>query len=71
MNLCLTPPQPSPTRGEGERRGADQHAVGEIDDVPIEQADAAQGDGLGDGPEAANARAIKPPLLQKDKCEDA
>jgi hypothetical protein len=41
---------------------ADRHAVGETDDVPIEQADAAAQDGLADGPKADNAQAFNPLL---------
>ena len=48
---------------------ADRYAAAEIDAVPIEQADAPAGDGLADGPKADIAWALKPPLLQKDKCE--
>ena len=56
LDICgLPPPQPSPTRGEGKRRDADRHAVGETDDVPIEQTDTAAHDGLGDGPRADKA----------------
>ena len=53
---------------------ADRHAVGEIDAVPIEQADAAAQDGLADGPEADKARAFKPLLSVRNlsplKAED-
>ena len=34
---------------------ANQHAIGEIDDVLVEQADAAAQDGLADGPKADKA----------------
>jgi hypothetical protein len=38
---------------------ADRHAVGEIDDVPIEQLNAAARDGPADGPKADKAGAFK------------
>jgi hypothetical protein len=53
---------------------ADQHAVGEIDDVPIEQVNAAARDGPADGPKADKARAFKPRLSVRNlsplKAED-
>jgi hypothetical protein len=53
---------------------ADRHTVGEIDDVPIEQADATVGDGLADRPNAHKARAFKPMLSVRNlsplKAED-
>jgi hypothetical protein len=43
----------------------------EIDDVPIKQPNATAQGGVADGPTAHQARAFKPRLLQKDKCDDA
>jgi hypothetical protein len=43
--------------------------LSKIDAAPIEQPNAARQDGLANGPNADKAPALKPPLLQKDKCE--
>jgi hypothetical protein len=45
---------------------ANQHAIGEIDDVLVEQADAAAQDGLADGPKADKAQAFKPLLSARN-----